>query len=168
MNPELIAEVTKKTEIQLDVNRMQESGMKAGKTVFIVILIAVALVAIWWFARKQIKQAKENRFNNTDTTAPIGSNAYKNSLAVNYAQRIKASRGAWGGLLNDNEDAIFQVAKDMRANNVPFSTVAKAYNDGFGSMLAQDLTSWLSPEELQKFYTLLGSTPINGLRGYKC
>lgn len=123
-----------------------EKPLKIG----INILIAVAvLFAVFYFGKKWFDNYKASQFNNVDITKNP-----KEALAKTYANRIDAAF-TW---YNDNEKAIYQVGREMKANQIPFAMVAAAYKAGFGKDLAQRMSTELNAEELEKFYKAAGLT----------
>jgi cation transport regulator ChaB len=150
MNPLMIAAAGKAVESGKAKELLTEV-QKPTKYAIAAVLIVIALVIIWYVTRKLYKQYQAAQFNNVDTTKDP-----KGALARTYANRID-SAFTW---YNDDEEAIYQVGREMRANGVSFALVASAYKAGFQTDLAQKLSSRLNSTELRKFYDAAGLTSL--------
>lgn len=150
MNPLVVAAGAKAVESGKATELLHEI-QRPAKTVFIVVLVVLAIVVLWWLTKKWRERIQAAQFNNVD----ISKNP-KEALARTYANRIEAAL-SW---YNDDEKAIYQVGSEMKISGVSFALVAKAYQDGFKKDLAQTLSSRLNASELQKFYAAAGLTSL--------
>lgn len=125
-----------------------EKPIKTGLN--ILIAIAVIITAIY-FGKKIWSKYQATNFNNVDM-----SKQPKEALARTYANRIDAAF-TW---YNDDEEAIYQVGREMKINGISFAMVAAAYKAGFGKDLAQKMSSQLNAKELKKFYEAAGLTAL--------
>jgi hypothetical protein len=147
------------------------------KTVAIIGTVAIGTGAVAYLIAKRIVQkARSNQ--STKDLDDIDKKDPRDAYAVSYAQQIRAAfnpadlDNTWMSWIPDgtDEEALYRVAKDMRARNVEFSRVAKAYRNLYQSDLVRDLTSELDTAELRIFYGHLGmqmqglaSKPINAI-----
>jgi len=93
-------------------------------------------------------------------------------LAIGYAQRLYTAMNSgyawWNDVFGDgtDEEAMYQVAREMHQNKVDFSLVSSKYKTLYNRELIDDLTSELGSEEIAKFQTSL-STGLGGLNGLR-
>jgi hypothetical protein len=84
-------------------------------------------------------------------------------LAIGYAQRLYTAMisgyGWWNDYIGDgtDEDAIFQVGREMHANKVAFSLVSAKYKVLYNRDLLEDLSLELDTDELAKYQRALQS-----------
>lgn len=89
-------------------------------------------------------------------------------LAVGYAQRsytaMISGYAWWNDLVGDgtDEEALYQVAREMKTNNVPFALVAGKYKTLYNRELLTDLTNELDTTQMRKYQAAL-ATGMNGL-----
>ena len=118
--------------------------------------------------RKVVLRAKTNK--TTRNLDKFQQKDPREALAAAFAQQLSAAfnpwdlNNTWFSWLPDGTDkeACFRIAREMKARNVPFSMVAKAYHNLFQSDLASDLTSELDSADLRTFYGHLGMN-VQGL-----
>ncbi len=139
------------------------------KTAAIIGGVALAVGgAGYLIVRRIVRTAKIN--NTTRKLDEIDSKDPREALAVGFAQQLYAGfnpyslDNTWFSWVPDgtDEEALYRVAREMKARNVEFSRVAKAYRNLYQSELIQDLTSELDPGELRMFYQQLGMN-ISGI-----
>ncbi len=146
MNPMVVAAGAKAVESGKATELLHEI-QRPAKTVMTVVLVVLAIVVLWWLTKNWREKWQAAQFNNVD----MGKNP-KEALARTYANRIEAAL-SW---YNDNEEAIYQVGREMKITGVSFGLVANAYKAGFQGDLAQKLSSRLNSSELRKFYAAAG------------
>jgi hypothetical protein len=121
-----------------------------------------AVTAAYILIRKLITSYRHNKLLNE-----VGQNTAE-GLAVGYAQRLYTAMisgyGWWNDYLGDgtDEEAIYQVGREMKAHNVPFNMVSARYKVLYDRELIDDLTLELDSEELGKFQAAL-RTGLAGL-----
>lgn len=120
---------------------------KPMKSAFVVLLVLAIIGLTWFFTKKIRERIKAQQFNDIDTAKDP-----KTALAKTYATRIYTSFNWY----NDDEEAIYQVGKEMKTNKVSFNDVATAYKQGYGEDLAQRLSKTLNAKELSIFYREAG------------
>lgn len=123
-------------------------------TPFIVSATAIVGTGLFFGARalsKKLKERKsENASNQVDNKDP------KVALAATLAQKAYTAffpsgyPGLWDGT---DEVALYNVAKQMFTNKIPFSYLTESYRKLYSRQFAQDLADELSAEELTKFYS---------------
>jgi len=91
-------------------------------------------------------------------------------LAIGYAQRLYTAMvsgyGWWNAYLGDgtDEDAVYQVAREMHANKVTFSLVSAKFKVIYNEDLLDLLSAELGTDELAKFNRAM-QTGLAGLPG---
>ncbi|RSK24188.1 hypothetical protein [Hymenobacter metallilatus] len=92
----------------------------------------------------------------------VGANS-ADGLALAFASRCYAAMNSghewWNDWFGDgtDEEALYQVARDMRSNNVPFVLVANKYKALYTRDLYADLTAELATDEMAQFQAALST-----------
>lgn len=143
------------------------SGLVRGGTTLFTSLTTsgffiAAVTAAYVLMRKFITTYRKNHLLNQ-----VGSDS-ADGLAIGFAQRMYTAMisgyGWWNDVFGDgtDEEALYQVAREMKAGGVSFSLVSSKYKVLYNRELIDDLTQELNSEELQKFQAAL-QTGLAGL-----
>jgi hypothetical protein len=136
------------------------SGLVRGTSALVTSLVTsgffiAAVGAVYFLMRKFITSARKNRL-----LSQVGQ-ASKDGLAIGYAQRMYTAMISgyewWNDLFGDNtdEEALYQVGREMRASQVDFSLVSSKYKVLYNRELIDDLTHELNADEMAKFQAAL-------------
>lgn len=110
------------------------------------IIGGVAVIGVGWYMLK--KYNKEKDYQATERKLGDGS---KTGVAVQLASRLYTAMKGWG----TNENEMFQVAKEIRANNpkngLTFGDVSSAFRKLYNDDLLKWINKELNSEELRLF-----------------
>jgi hypothetical protein len=119
-------------------------------------ILAVATGAFFLF-RKLIQTMQRNQ-----AIKDVGANS-PDGLALALASRCYAAMNSghewWNDWFGDgtDEEALYQAARDMRSNQVPFALVSQKYKALYARDLYADLTTELASEEMAQFQAALST-----------
>lgn len=120
-------------------------------------------VAVYFGVRGKIKSAiaekKQEKYTNQ-----IGTNTNEGK-AAEYAQRLKTAMFSTYSWFPDgtDEEAMYQVAKEMFSSKVTFAQVSDAYKNIFSRNLSEDMIDEMDTNDFQKFQTALRTGILSGL-----
>ncbi len=137
-------------------NALKNVPKEVWKGVFIIALAGGGYL----IARKAIRNAKRQ-----GAVKSFGKSNIK-GLVTQYANGFKKA------FENDNflhagtdEDAIYQIASEMKRFNISFADVAKAYKALFNTDLFKKLNKELDTQEMRTFNNILQGSVVGGLDG---
>lgn len=120
-----------------------------------------AVGAVYFLMRKLITSYRKSHL-----LSQVGQSS-KDGLAIGFAQRIYTAMISghewWNDWFGDgtDEEAIYQVGREMRASQVDFNLVSSKFKVLYNRELIDDLTAELNAEEMAKFQAAL----MQGLGG---
>jgi len=83
-------------------------------------------------------------------------------LSVKFSAAFNPSGVSWMRAIDQtNEQAVFECARDLNINKIPWSMISSAYKGTQGRELLSDLQSELDSEELNLFNGILTATDAN-------
>lgn len=103
---------------------------------------------------------EENQYYKPDkNTDNSQKQSIASQLAVKFSAAFNPSGNSWMRSIDQtDEKAIFQCARDMNKNKIPWSMVSTAYKGTIGRDLLSDLQSELDANELNLFNSILSAT----------
>ena len=105
--------------------------------------------------QKNIKQKREKGAGDQ-----VDSKDNTKAMATTFAQQLRSAFNPSGqdwmrSFDTTNLTAVFDVAKKMYQNKVPFSAVSTAYNNLYQASFVSHLQDELNSSEVEKFYSIL-------------
>lgn len=172
MNPLLVSTLTQSAGNQIAETRKTLPKVLIGTVIIVVAVILFFVIRSQYRKWKAEQERKAGNKQDVDFANPQSQQS-QTAFANIYADTLRAAfnRSGQNWLINTdgtNNDVVYDIAKKMAANKVPFSLVADAYNTKYADDLSKRLQKEMRADEIQKFNSLrqgLG-TPANGLSGF--
>jgi len=134
----------------------QAKGLFSDKTslqskITTVVIFAGVSFGLYWLGKKGINTLKEGSFDrNFGTDSSV-------NIAVSIRGALNPSGISWfSGFDTTSVEAIYSLARQIKAENVSFNSILKAYNIKYDSDLIEDLRKDLDADEFQMFQYLSG------------
>jgi hypothetical protein len=119
--------------------------------------------AAYFLVRKAITAYRHSKLVNE-----VGAST-QDGLAIGYAQRLYTAMisgyEVWNDWFGDgtDEDAMYQVAREMFAHKVPFALVSSKYKVLYNRELLDDVTQELDSSQVSVFQRAMSTGALNGL-----